>query len=439
MKLRSHEAYKTTDAKWLAEIPEHWELVPSNWLFRESIERAWPDDPHLSATQKYGVIPLAEFERLEGRRVTHAFKNLDQRKHAELNDFVISMRSFEGGIERVMAQGCVRSSYIVLHTTSAAHVGYFSYLFKSTAYIQGLQATATFIRDGQDLNFNNFRQIKLPRLGVEEQGKIAGFLDRETARIDALIERKTRFIELLREKRQALITHAVTKGLDAGVPMKGSGVEWLGQVPAHWSTSRLQFVAAIFNSNVDKKSYAGQKAVRMCNYVDVYYNERITVGIAFREATATPAEIDTFALRRGDVIITKDSESADDIGIPALVMDDLPEVVCGYHLTLLRATDQIVPEFLFRVFQTSAIAAYFEAKTPGVTRFGLSLDVIGSTPIPLPSPDEQRVVCKYLNEQTVRIDTLIAKTERSIELLREKRAELITAAVTGKIDLREAA
>jgi type I restriction enzyme S subunit len=437
--MRRHSAYKTTDAKWLGEIPTHWDLVPSQWLFHENIERARDEDVHLSATQKYGVIPLEEFERLEGRRVTHAFKNLEQRKHAELNDFVISMRSFEGGIERVMAQGCVRSSYIVLHATAAAHVGFFSYLFKSTAYIQGLQATATFIRDGQDLNFSNFRQIKLPRLDVQEQGKIAQLLDGETTRIDGLIERKTHFIELLREKRQALITHAVTNGLDPGAPMKDSGVEWLGQVPAHWSTSRLRFVALIRNSNVDKKSYDGQKTVSMCNYVDVYYNERITPEIAFRKATATPAEIDAFTLRGGDVVMTKDSESPDDIGVPALASDSLTGVVCGYHLTLLRANDRIVPEYLFRVLQSKSIAAYYEAKTPGVTRFGLSLDVIGSTPVPLPSREEQRVVCGFLNVQTTRIDTLIAKTERSIELLREKRSALITAAVTGKIDLRDAA
>ncbi len=205
---------KDSGAKWLGGIPEHWEFVPSNSLFPESKERAWAEDEHLSATQKYGVIPLAEYERLEERQVTHAVKNLDQRKHAEVGDFVISMRSFEGGIERVKARGCVRSSYVVLKASENAHIGFFTYLFKSGAYIQGLQATATFIRDGQDLSYNNFRQVKLPCPSIDEQKSIADFLDKSVSRIDGLTEKTQRSIDLLKERRAAFITAAVTGQID---------------------------------------------------------------------------------------------------------------------------------------------------------------------------------------------------------------------------------
>ncbi len=205
---------KDSGAKWLGDIPEHWDFVPSNSLFPESKERAWTEDEHLSATQKYGVIPLAEYERLEERQVTHAVKNLDQRKHAEVGDFVISMRSFEGGIERVKARGCVRSSYVVLKACENAHIGFFTYLFKSGAYIQGLQATATFIRDGQDLSYNNFRQVKLPRPSLAEQKSIADFLDKSVSRIDGLTEKTQRSINLLKERRAAFITAAVTGQID---------------------------------------------------------------------------------------------------------------------------------------------------------------------------------------------------------------------------------
>jgi type I restriction enzyme S subunit len=205
---------KESGAKWLGDIPEHWEFVPSNTLFPECKERAWAEDEHLSATQKYGVIPLAEYERLEERQVTHAVKNLDQRKHAEVDNFVISMRSFEGGIERVKARGCVRSSYVVLNAGNKAHVGFFSYLFKSSGYIQGLQATATFIRDGQDLSYSNFRQVKLPCPSLDEQKSIADFLDKSVSRIDALTEKTQRSIDLLRERRAAFITAAVTGQMD---------------------------------------------------------------------------------------------------------------------------------------------------------------------------------------------------------------------------------
>lgn len=205
---------KDSGAKWLGDIPKHWDFVPSNSLFPESKERAWPEDEHLSATQKYGVIPLAEYERLEERQVTHAVKNLDQRKHAEVGDFVISMRSFEGGIERVKARGCVRSSYVVLKASENAHIGFFTYLFKSGAYIQGLQATATFIRDGQDLSYNNFRQVKLPCPNLAEQKSIADFLDKSVSRIDGLAEKTQRSINLLKERRAAFITAAVTGQID---------------------------------------------------------------------------------------------------------------------------------------------------------------------------------------------------------------------------------
>ena len=205
---------KESVAKWLGDIPEHWEFVPSNSLFPESKERAWPEDDHLSATQKYGVIPLAEYERLEERQVTHAVKNLDQRKHAEIDDFVISMRSFEGGIERVKARGCVRSSYVVLKAGNRAHVSFFTYLFKSSAYIQGLQATATFIRDGQDLSYSNFRQVKLPCPSLDEQKTIADFLDKSVSRIDGLADKTQLSIDILKERRAAFITAAVTGQID---------------------------------------------------------------------------------------------------------------------------------------------------------------------------------------------------------------------------------
>lgn len=205
---------KDSGVAWIGEVPEHWEVVPSTWLFVDSNERAHADDEHLSATQKYGVIPLAEYERLEGRQVTHAVKNLEQRKHVEVDNFVISMRSFEGGIERVRARGCVRSSYVVLLAEPAADVGFFTYLLKSSTYIQGLQATSSFIRDGQDLSYANFRQVKMPAPSISEQRVIAAHLDRGVARIDALTAKTERSITLLKERRSALITAAVTGQID---------------------------------------------------------------------------------------------------------------------------------------------------------------------------------------------------------------------------------
>lgn len=205
---------KDSGEKWLEEIPAHWDVVPSNRFFVEAKARAREEDEHLSATQKYGVIPLAEYERLEGRQVTHAEKNLEQRKHVEVDDSVISMRSFQGGIERVKARGCVRSSYVALVADERAHVGFFSYLFKSSAYIQGLQATAMFIRDGQDLNYNNFRQVKLPFPSTDEQSRIAEFLDLEISKNGAIIAKTEGAINKLIEYRSALVSAAIAGQID---------------------------------------------------------------------------------------------------------------------------------------------------------------------------------------------------------------------------------
>ena len=214
---------------------------------------------------------------------------------------------------------------------------------------------------------------------------------------------------------------------------KDSGVEWLGEVPKHWEVKRLRFVANPKNSNVDKKKYEGQLEVSLCNYTNVYYNETITPKLEFMLSTASGLEVEAFTLLAGDVIITKDSESADDIGIPAYVPQDLPGVVCGYHLTMLRSHG-VEGEFLFRLLQSQSTKAYFFVEVSGVTRFGLGQNAINNILVPLPTREEQRLLCAWMNRETIRIDALVSKKTRFIELLREKRQALITHAVTKGLD-----
>lgn len=205
---------KPSGLDWLGDIPAHWDTVPPTVLFKESKERAHDGDQLMSATQKYGVIPLAEYEALEQRQVTMAVANLDKRKHAEVGDFVISMRSMDGGLERARAVGSVRSSYSVLKCGPEVEGRFFGYLLKSSLYIQALRLTTSFIRDGQDMNFSHFRKVRLPRIPMAEQTRIADHIERETNRIDGLLEKTERSIALLKEKRAALITAAVTGKID---------------------------------------------------------------------------------------------------------------------------------------------------------------------------------------------------------------------------------
>jgi type I restriction enzyme M protein len=203
---------KASRIEWLGDIPAHWEVTRAKRLFSVRKERARPGDVQLSATQAYGVIPQADFEAKVGRRVVRISKNLEQRRHVEKDDFIISMRSFQGGLERAWASGAIRSSYVVLKPSAEVDPDFFGHLLKSPAYIRALQSTADFIRDGQDLNFANFCQVDLPLVPLEEQRAIALFI--AGAHIDEAVARLRQEIGLLTEFRTALISEAIVGKLE---------------------------------------------------------------------------------------------------------------------------------------------------------------------------------------------------------------------------------
>jgi type I restriction enzyme S subunit len=211
---------------------------------------------------------------------------------------------------------------------------------------------------------------------------------------------------------------------------KESGVEWIGNVPEDWDVFRLRHVADFSNSNVDKKSYDDQEPVALCNYTDVYYREFITSDMPFMEATASHAEKERFQLKKGDVLVTKDSEDPSDIGIPAFVAEDLPGVVCGYHLTMIRSSNLATSRLLHRIFQSHPTKAYFFVEAPGITRFGLGQDTIGNLRVCLPAPEHRERIADCIDRETSRIDSLITKKTRFVEILKEKRQSVIYHAVT---------
>jgi len=212
---------------------------------------------------------------------------------------------------------------------------------------------------------------------------------------------------------------------------KPSGIPWLGDIPAHWEVRRLKNIAQIIPSNVDKITVEGEKPVKLCNYVDVYKNEHIDHEIDFMKATATDAEINKFLLKKGDVLITKDSESWNDIAIPALVTTDFNDVLCGYHLALLRPQfPEIDGNYLFRSLQSKAFNHQFEIEATGITRYGIDYYAIGNTFFLLPPLAEQQAIAAYLDGETARLDALADRYRRLLALLDEKRRALITHAVT---------
>ena len=210
-----------------------------------------------------------------------------------------------------------------------------------------------------------------------------------------------------------------------------SGVAWLGKVPEHWEVRRLEHVAAYRTSNVDKKTAEGEMPVRLCNYTDVYYGDRIRAGEGeFMEATASPGEVERFRLRTGDVLITKDSEDWQDIAVPALVDETADDFVCGYHLGIIRPGSAMDAVFLYRAMQSGAVNRQLQASASGVTRYGLPNAAVGDALLPLPPLDEQRAIAAFLDRETERIDALVAKKRLLIERLEEYRTALITRTVT---------
>jgi type I restriction enzyme S subunit len=232
---------------------------------------------------------------------------------------------------------------------------------------------------------------------------------------------------------------------------KDSGVEWLGKVPEHWDIQRLKRICHVFPSNVDKKTVEGETPVLLCNYTDVYYNDRIVADMDFMPATATDDQIAKFTLRAGDTIITKDSETADDIAVAAHVPNDLPGVVCGYHLSMVRPREGIHGAFVKRLFDSAYAKSCFAVRANGLTRVGLSQYELDNVDMPVPPRPEQAAIATFLDRETAKIDALIAAfvggdTIKSkplsadhrglITLLQERRSALVSAAVTGQIDVR---
>ncbi|MCO5382794.1 MAG: restriction endonuclease subunit S [Methanosarcina barkeri] len=216
---------------------------------------------------------------------------------------------------------------------------------------------------------------------------------------------------------------------------KDSGISWLGEVPEHWEVKRQRNIAQMLVSNINKHSLESEKPVRLCNYVDVYKNERITEYIHFMHATASQEEIKKFRLQVGDVIITKDSEMWNDIGVPALVEYEAPDLVCGYHLAILKPRDDvIIGDYLLRALQSRGVQSQYYISANGVTRYGLSHYAIKSVLVPVPPLPEQSAIVHYLDHIDRRIRRYIRTKQKLIKLLEEQKQAIIYKAVTGGLN-----
>ncbi|HNR13795.1 MAG TPA: restriction endonuclease subunit S, partial [Thermodesulfobacteriota bacterium] len=284
------------------------------------------------------------------------------------------------------------------------------------------------------INTSELVNLKTVVPGLSEQTRISLILDRETARIDALIAKKTRFIELLKEKRQALITHAVTKGLNPNVKMKDSGVEWIGQVPEHWQTKRLKHLLEEplqygANESGDASIEDGPRYIRITDLNEAGELRHDSV------KRLSPFVAQPYMLRDGDVLFARSGAT---VGKTYCYRSEHgPACFAGYLIRARLNRRKINPDFLILAVQSHYYWAYILKTAIQATIENVSAERYGDFPVAMPNCKEQNTIIAVLSSILARIDTLTEKTQRSINLLKERRSAFITAAVTGQIDLRE--
>ena len=433
MSFPRYAAYRDSGVAWLREVPEHWGVMQSRRMFSVRSEPAQPSDQMLTASQRYGVIFQKDFVEMEGRRVVEVIMGKESLKHVEPNDFIISMRSFQGGLEWSRLRGSTSFHYVMVKPLKCVHPPFFAHLFKSAPYIEALRSTTDLIRDGQELRYSNFVQVSLPVVPSEEQAAIAAFLDRETARIDALVEEQKRLIELLKEKRQAVISQAVTKGLDPNVPMKDSGVEWLGEVPEHWEMRRVKSVSDFLTSGPrgwsEQISDEGALFIQSGDLTDDLKIDRTN---AKRVLVTDDADATRARLVNGDVLVCITGAKTGKVA----VCDRLDEpAFINQHICLIRPTDTILSAYLGAFLYSQAGQCYFEVAQYGLKQ-GLSLENVKAAEVPVPPLMEQGLIVAHTIHVASELHGLLGESEKAMALLQERRSALISAAVTGKIDVR---
>jgi len=429
---QAYSEYKDSEAIWLGEIPADWNLYDGKRLFSSRREAAREDDEQLAASQKYGVIPQKLMMELNDAKVMLALKGTNSFRHVDKNNFVISLRSFEGGIEHSSYVGCVSPAYTVLRSEKDIAPGYYKYLLKSSPYVSALQASTDSLRDGKSISYEQFGAIPLPYPQPEVQSVIASFLDHETAKIDALIEKQQRLIELLKEKHQAVISHAVTKGLNPNAPMKDSGVEWLGEVPAHWVIRKFGYISMVVRGGSPRP--AGDPAL-----FNGDYSPWVTVAEITKDDEIYLNETETFLTKKGSEqcrVFSKGtlvlSNSGATLGVPKILSIDANanDGVVGFEdLTLNHE---------FAYFYLSTLTENLRERIKqGSGQPNLNTDIVKAISVPVPPGQEVESIVESIKNSREQFNTLMEKAKSGIELLQERRNALISAAVTGKIDVRD--
>ncbi|WP_312105767.1 restriction endonuclease subunit S [Acinetobacter venetianus] len=420
-KYQKYAEYKDSGVEWLGDIPSHWEIKRLGSFFEERREKVSDTDyPALSVT-KNGIVP-----QLDNAAKTDAG---DNRKLVKVNDFVINSRSDRKGSSGVSPYtGSVSLISIVMEPHRIyppyAHHLLRSYPFQEEFYRYGKGIVA----DLWSTNSSEMKNILLPDLTIEEQEKIANFLDHETAQIDTLIAKQEKLIELLKEKRQAVISHAVTKGLNPNVPMKDSGVEWLGEVPEHWKVIKFNHVVQIRNGLVDPRD---DKFKNLILYAPNHI-EKATGKILYKEtAEEQGADSNKYLCFKGEVIYSKIR--------PALAKVAICEeatALCSADMYPMDSYNGLSNQFLYYFILSDSFTEAVILDSDRVAMPKINRESLSDYKLPIPPMNEQLKIIDFIEMTGKYLDCLETKAVQAIQLMQERRTALISAAVTGKIDVR---
>ena len=414
---------KDSGIEWIGEIPEGWELIKAKYLFSQRNEKGNSTLVLLSPTQKYGVIPQSQ---LEG--VVQVKENTDLRafKTIHIGDFVISLRSFQGGFEFSNYEGVCSPAYQVLHATKDLSNDFFRYLFKSDGFISKINSLTVGIREGKNIQYWDFSNMLLALPPKEIQIRSAQYLNAKCTEIDTMLSKTRSSIEEYKKLKQAVITQAVTKGVRGEREMKDSGVEWIGEIPKEWVCEKIKYATSIsrglFNHRPrnDERYYNGKypfiqtgDVANATKYI-VSYSQTLnelgkSVSKEFPKGTLTM----TIAANVGDVAI---------LNFDAYFPDSVVGFVPNKNIRTL---------YLFYVF--SAMKDEFIRTAIKSTQLNLNIDRVKETFIPVTlNVNEQCEIENFLESKCAEIDGLIAKKEQLVKELESYKKSLIYEVVTGK-------
>lgn len=417
--MKSYSNYKDSGVKWLGQIPQHWEVRKIKYVFTERTEKGFPEEPVLCSTQKYGVIPQSMYEN----RVVVVNKGLDGLKLVRKGDFVISLRSFQGGIEYAHYQGIISAAYTILEKNDNVSADYLKYLLKSHRFIQLLQTCVTGIREGQNINYGLLRKSSLPLPPLSEQLSIVSYLDGKVSAMDRLVLLTQQKVEHLKALKQAIIQEAVTTGIpNKNHKLKQTNIKWIKQIPQHWEKCRCKDLLT------EKKSLVGENAKD-------YKLLSLTIrGVIIRDTSEGkgkfPKEFNSYKIvEPNDFVfcLFDVEETPRTVGIAY----DKGMITGAYDVFEVRNVNR---SFLYYYFLSLDNAKALKPLYKGLRKV-IPMPAFRSMPLFLPPLSEQEEIVDYLDEKTAKIDLLIDKELQQIDHIKDLKQTLIADVVTGKVDV----